>query len=768
VSKKSLVIVESPTKAKTISRFLGSDFVVTSSMGHVRDLPASKLGVDVDNDFEPQYVIPIKAKKTIAELQDKAKNASSVILATDEDREGEAIAWHLLQALGLANSKSETRNPKKGTKSEKDIKRIVFHEITKSAIEEALKSPRELDMHLVDAQQARRVLDRLVGYELSPFLWKKIMRGLSAGRVQSVAVRLIVEREEEIKKFKPEEYWNILATFEPESNQKTKFTARLNKINDKTLKKFDINTELGAKKILSDLDGAKYRVLDIQKKEVKRTPAPPFTTSTLQQECARKFGMSAKQTMMIAQQLYEGVEAGQEASGLITYMRTDSVNLANQAIEQIRTTIENTFGKVYLPAEPRRYKTKSRGAQEAHEAIRPTDANRTPDSLKQHLDAKQLKVYSLIWKRALACQMKEAIFDQTAVDIEASNPSRTLPSASARKPNRDGSKGEGNIESGASHRYTFRANGQVIKFDGFIKVYEEGSDEKAEDEIPEGVLPELSVSDILKLLELLPKQSFTEPPPRYSDASLIKALEEHGIGRPSTYAPIISTILARKYVEKIERRFYPTEIGGTVTNMLKAHFPEIVDINFTAKMEDSLDDVAEGKQEWQPMIRDFYKPFKSNLESKTESVEKYVEKTDVKCPTCGKPMIIRYGRFGKFLACSDYPNCKTTQPLPEEKKKEEELNAQHKGEKCPICGKQMEVKRGRFGYFLGCPDYPTCKGIKKIENKTGIKCPTCKEGDVVQKKNKRGAFFYACNRYPKCDYTASKLPEKEEEEAKAS
>src|SRR3989344_4830604 len=442
--------------------------------------------------------------------------------------------------------------------------------------------------------------------------------------------------------------------------------------------------------------------------------------------------------MMIAQQLYEGVDIGEEGStGLITYMRTDSVNLAEQALSQIRSVIEKTFGANYVPDDSRRYKTKSRGAQEAHEAIRPTDAIRSPESVKQYLDTKQLKVYSLIWKRTLASQMKEAVLDQTAIDIEA----KKLQ---------------------ATSYYLFRANGQVIKFDGFIRVYEEGRDEKSEDEVEDGTLPKLSVNDILKLLELLPKQSFTEPPPRFSDASLIKALEERGIGRPSTYAPIITTILARKYVERKERRFYPTEIAVTVTEMLKEHFPSIVDINFTAKMEESLDDVAEGKMEWQPMIREFYEPFKSNLEEKTKSVEKHVEETDVKCPTCGKPMVIRYGRFGKFMACSDYPTCKTALPLPEEKAETEKLNAEHKDEKCPICGKAMNVRRGRFGYFLGCSGYPNCKGIKKIENKTGIKCPKCGQGDVVQKKNKRGSFFYACNRYPECDYTANKLPEKEE------
>jgi len=717
---KTLVIVESPTKAKTISRFLGRDFDVTSSMGHIRDLPSSKLGVDVEKDFEPKYVVPPKAKKTVTELKKKAKNAGEIILATDEDREGEAIAWHLLSALDIKADQA---------------KRIVFHEITKPAIKEALEHPRKIDEHLVDAQQARRVLDRLVGYELSPFLWKKVMRGLSAGRVQSVAVRLIVERENEIKKFKADEYWNILANFEPTSGEKKAFQARLVKIGDKALKKLEIKNEAQAKGILKDLEGQNYQVSEITKKEVRRNPAAPFTTSTLQQECARKFGYSAKQTMMIAQQLYEGIEIGEEgATGLITYMRTDSVNLADEALGKIKSTIEQQFGEEYTLPQARKYKTKSKGAQEAHEAIRPTDASRDPETLKAHLDAKQLKIYSLIWKRTLATQMPEAIIDHTKVDIITGD-----------------------------KKHTFRATGQVIKFEGFLRAYEEGTDEKAEEEELAGILPEMKEEDKLKLLELLPKQSFTQPPPRYTDASLIKALEEHGIGRPSTYAPTISTIIARKYVEKIEKKFHPTEIGVTVNDMLTKHFPRIVDIEFTAKMENDLDDVAEGKIGWRPMIKEFYEPFKKNLEEKTESVEKHVEETDEKCPTCGKPMVIKYGRFGKFMACSDYPDCKTTKPLPEEEKKEEELAEKTKDEKCPICGKPMAVKRGKWGYFLGCTDYPTCKGIKKIENKTGVKCPKCGQGDVVQKKNRRGTFFYACNRYPDCDYTSNKLPGQDEE-----
>ena len=581
---KTLVIVESPTKARTIGRFLGNDFDVTSSMGHIRDLPKSKIGVDVENNFEPEYETPDHAKKTVADLKKRAKNASEIILATDEDREGEAIAWHLMETLKIDPEKT---------------KRIVFHEITKNAIQNALEHPRKLYKNLIDAQQARRILDRLVGYELSPFLWEKVRRGLSAGRVQSVVVRLIVEREEEIRKFKPEEYWQIFAELE---KRQDKFRARLHKIDDKPLKKFDIPKETSAKKILNDLEGAEYKVSDVQKKETRKNPAPPFITSTLQQECARKLGYSAKQTMMIAQQLYEGINLKDEGStGLITYMRTDSVALANEALESIKQIIVKKYGAKYGLPEPRRYKVKAKGAQEAHEAIRPTDAARTPESIKNDLDAKQYKVYSLIWKRAVASQMQQAVFDQTSVDITATN--RKQP---------------------AVNSFIFRASGQIIKFDGFIKVYQEGRDDNGTEDESSDRLPELSVEDILKLLKLEPKQSFTEPPPRYTDASIIKALEEFGIGRPSTYAPTIATIIARGYVEKKEKKFFPTEIAFIVNKILTEHFPQIVDIEFTAKMEENLDEIAEGNKEWQPVIKEFYDPFKKNLKEKKGAVEKYV------------------------------------------------------------------------------------------------------------------------------------------------
>ena len=732
---KPLIIVESPTKAKTISRFLGGEYAVEASMGHVRDLPKSKLSIDVKRDFEPVYIIPPKAKETVAKLKEQAKSAPSIILATDEDREGEAISWHLVQALDLGNEAQISKG-----KEDKRIKRIVFHEITKSAIDEAMKSPRDLDLNLVDAQQARRVLDRLVGYELSPFLWRKIRYGLSAGRVQSVAVRLVVEREREIQNFKQEEYWSIEAKLSRnETNAKT-FIAKLNAIDGKTVGKMGIKAETDAKKIVDDLHGASYAVKDIQTKKVKRSPAPPFTTSTLQQEAARKFGMSAKQTMVIAQQLYEGVKLGEEGhTGLITYMRTDSLNLAQSALLSIKNVVTKEFGKEYSLNEPRLFANKSKGAQEAHEAIRPTDVLRKPTDVKQFLDRGQFKIYDLIWKRTIACQMDQAVLEQTAVDISAKN-------------------------------YIFRANGQVVKFDGFIRAYTEGQDEKTEDEI-EGVLPELSKDEKLKLHELLPLQHFTEAPPRYSDATLIKALESAGVGRPSTYAPTLSTIQDRGYVDKIDKKYKPTEEGFLVNDMLVENFPEIVDINFTSHIEEELDDIAEGKIKWVEVMREFYTPFKQHLIEKEESVQKTIEVSTTPCPHCGKMMLIKYGRMGKFLACPE-EGSKVTLPMPEEAAKIKELEEKTKDERCPICGKMMNVRRGRFGFFLGCGDYPKCKGISKIWNKTGFKCPNClanderkeKPGDIVEKKSRgRGKAFFACTRFPDCTFVMNAKPESEQQ-----
>lgn len=643
-----LIIVESPTKAKTISKFLGRDFKVESSYGHIRDLPKSTLGVDVENNFEPSYVIPVKSRKIITGLKKESEKAEEIILATDEDREGEAIAWHLGQALNL-----------------KSPKRIVFHEITKGALENALKNSRNIDMNLVDAQQGRRVLDRLVGYQLSPFLWKKLFRGLSAGRVQSVAVRLIVDREREIEKFIPQEYWDIVASFNPPAGG---FEAVL------FLEKFAIKNKQEAEKILENLEGAEYKVEKIEKKEEKRMPKPPFTTSTLQQDVANRLRFSSKQTMVLAQQLYE--------QGYISYMRTDSVNLSEESLHLAEKFIDDNFGKNYSSS--RRFKTKSKGAQEAHEAVRPTNPENTPEKLKNKLDIQQFNLYDLIWRRFIACQMKEAIFDVISVDISASRRSEK--------------------------NYLFRANGQTLKFDGFLKVYPLKFEETE--------LPELKEGEILELLKLTPNQHFTEPPPRYGEATLIKALEKYGIGRPSTYAPIISTIQERNYVEKNEqRKFAPTKTGIMVNDLLVEHFPEIVDIQFTSRMEEDLDKIAEGKVKWIPVIKNFYKPFASNLEEKYQEVKKQKMeiKTDEVCEKCGKPMVIKQGRFGEFLACSGFPECKNTKTLK---------------------GKEKETSKP-----------------------LNIKCPKCSEGEVIIKRTRRGKIFYGCSKYPKCDFASWTKPE---------
>jgi len=636
-----LVIVESPTKADTIQKFLGPKYKVLSSYGHVRDLPKSEIGIDIENDFTPKYVIPVKARKTIKLLSEAVKKTDSTILATDEDREGEAISWHLIKALKLDGEKEP-------------YQRIVFHEITKPAIEEALKSPRKIDMDLVDAQQARRILDRIVGYKLSPFLWKKVARGLSAGRVQSVAVRLVVEREREIQKFKPEEYWMITALLK---KSEIEFTADLIKINDKVLDKLGVKNKKEADKILKSLENAEYKVFDIQKKEVKKNPFPPFTTSTLQQAAWQRFRFPAKLTMSLAQKLYE--------KGFITYHRTDSLNLSDLSLFSAKKFITKEYGQNYWAGYLRRYKTKSKRAQEAHEAIRPSYPEKKPDDLE--LEEGQFKLYDLIWRRFISCQMTQAVFDSTAIDISANN-------------------------------CIFRANGQTLKFDGFLKVYPI--------KFTENELPELEKEEILELIKLNHSQHWTQPPARYNEASLIKTLEENGIGRPSTYAQILSTVQERNYIEKDEnRRFRPTEIGTVVSDILVKHFPEIVDINFTAKIEEDFDEIAHNKKEWVPVIKEFYAPFKKNLEQKYEEVSKkdYTEKpTEKICPKCGAPLLIRLGRYGKFYACSKFPKCRHTESLE--------------------------------------------------ENNLKIKCPKCKEGKLVAKRTKRRKIFYGCDQYPKCDF----------------
>src|SRR3989338_3563129 len=658
-----LVIVESPTKARTISGFLGDEYQIESSYGHVRDLPKSKLGIDTANNFEPSYIIPVKARKRVNELKKLAAKATEIILASDEDREGEAIAWHIANILDA-----------------KDAKRIVFHEITKTAINEALANPRYLDMNMVDAQQARRILDRLVGYDLFFFLWRKFFRGLWAGRVQSVAVRLIADREKEIQAFQPQEYWRLSAFLNTKKEQEKIFETYLYKKDGKVLDKLEIKNKEESERILKDLGGAEYKVAEVESKEARRLPGAPFTTSSLQQESSNKLGYSAKQTMMLAQQLYE--------AGHISYMRTDSVNLSQDSLTAAKTFIDSSFGKNYSLDEPRRFKNKAKGAQEAHEAIRPTVPSRTPDSMKGNLDQKQYKVYDLIWRRFIACQMQPAVFDSATADISAKN-------------------------------FIFRANGSTLKFDGWLKIYPS--------KFTENILPPLAENEILNLKELKPEQHFTEPPPRYNEASLIKAMEEHGIGRPSTYAPTIATIQARNYVAKNEqRRFVPTETGNMVNDILVAHFPQIVDINFTAKREEDLDRIAEGQVKWAPVIKEFYEPFHENLLKKETEVEKknMEEKTDEVCPNCGKPMVIKQGRFGKFMACSGFPECKTAKPI--------KNPAREIGMKCPKCAETSLAS-------------PNPGGPEDV-------------GDVVMKKTRKGRVFYGCSRYPKCDYASWKNP----------
>ncbi|RJQ30421.1 type I DNA topoisomerase [Candidatus Parcubacteria bacterium] len=703
---KNLVIVESPTKAKTISKFLGSAYQVESSFGHVRDLPKNKMGVDVEKDFTPTYVIPTKARKNVNKLKKLSSKSDSIYFATDEDREGEAISWHLVEIFQPPKEK---------------IKRIAFHEITKEAILEALKNPRQLDMHLVDAQQARRVLDRLVGYELSPFLWKKVVKGLSAGRVQSIAVRLVIEREREIQKFQAQEYWTLDAIFN-KKNDAASFPAKLHKAAGKIIDKLEIKNRQQAGEILKTLENASYYVLSVLRKEMKKSPLPPFTTSTLQQEANRRLGFSAKQTMVLAQQLYEGIEIGEEGSaGLITYMRTDSVNLAERFLAEAKDYIKETFGNNYSLETPRRYKTRSKTAQEAHEAIRPTSAYRNPDSISGYLEKNQFRLYQLIWQRAVGSQMADAITDNTSVEIEAK---KTI--------------------------YTFSASGSIIKFDGFLKVYPIIHKET--------VLPDLVKGEEIDLQKLEPIQHFTQPPARYSEAGLVKALERHGIGRPSTYAPTIATIQERNYVQKEEGRLKPTEIAFIVNDLLVEHFPQIVDYDFTARMENELDDIAEGKIKWEKSISAFYGPFKENLIKKYEEISKTgltEEKTKEVCDKCGKPMIIKMGRFGKFLACTGFPECKNTKPLDE---KNQIMEEEKTDEKCPNCGSPMVVKRGRFGKFLACSKYPECKTTKQILQSTGIACPDCGKGEIVARRGRGGRYFYGCSKYPECKFVVWSKP----------
>ncbi len=719
----NLVIVESPAKARTLHKILGKDFIIKASVGHIKDLPENDIGVDEENDFKPTYVVIPGKEKIIKELKKASKEADKIFLAPDPDREGEAIAWHI--ASEIADPKSLNGR----------IYRIIFNEITERAVKEALKNPGKIDLRKVDAQQARRILDRLFGYKLSPLLWKKVKRGLSAGRVQSVAVKLIVDRDREIKAFKPEEYWSISAEFE--GSKLPTFWAKLHTITpslrhkDIEESKFLIPNEETALKIVDELSNKEFVLKKIEHKRRKRMPYPPFITSTLQQEAVRKLRFPAKKTMMIAQQLYEGVELAEEGSvGLITYMRTDSFRVASEAQQEARNFIEKTYGKDYVPEKPPVYKTKP-SAQEAHEAIRPTYLNKRPEDIKPFLSKDQHALYTLIWNRFIASQMAPAQLDQTTFIIV----------------NRETS-----VDS-QSTEYEFRASGTVLRFDGFMRLYTESKDDAEEDE---GLtLPPLKEGETLRLINLQPKQHFTQPPPPYTEATLIKALEEKGIGRPSTYATILSTIQERKYVQKSNGKFSPTDLGIIVNDFLVERFPELIDVNFTAKMEDELDRIEDGKMEWVKVVKDFYNPFSREL-TKVEKTKGKIKPEDIPtdeiCEKCGLTMVIRWGRHGRFLACSGFPKCRNTRPLPDKNKEYKEQsgnNIQITEEKCEKCGSAMVIRTGKYGKFLSCSRYPDCKNTRPIS--TGIKCPQ-DGGDIVERGTKKGKPFWSCSNYPKCRF----------------
>ena len=794
---KSLVIVESPAKAKTIGRYLGRNFTVKASLGHVMDLPKKKMGVDVDNGFATVLEeIPGK-EKVIKELRAAAAKADTIYLAADPDREGEAICAHLKGILAEANGDKKAKKKKTAKKAAKKTKkaaakksaakkaaddgrprvfRVTMNEITKRGVQEAFENPREIDWQLVDAQQARRVLDRLVGYEVSPILWDKVKRGLSAGRVQTVALRLVVEREREVRAFRQEEYWTVganLTAAEPPA-----FDARLIELNGKKLAIPDQQASDGH---VEALKGASYRVESVQRKERRRNPVPPFITSTLQQDASRKCRFSVKRTMALAQRLYEGIELGEEgAVGLITYMRTDSTRVSQTAIDELREFIPERFGPKYLPEKPRVYKSK-KGAQDAHEAVRPTSVLYTPDSVRKYLKEDEFKLYQLIWQRFVAAQMEPAVFDQTIIDIAAGD-------------------------------YRLRASGSVLKFDGFLAVYEESKDENSKTDEPaeEGParLPEVKEGETLKLNELKPEQHFTQPPPRYSEATIVKDLEQKGIGRPSTYASILSTILDRNYVEKIKGKIYPTQLGEIISNLLVKSFADIFDLAYTARMEEELDEIEEGKMKWTAALEEFYGKFKVDLERAAEEMENFKagRPTNEKCERCGKEMLLRMGRNGLFIACSGYPDCTNTRE-PKYERPFADIDEHQEGEPeiCDNCGREMVVKRGRFGQFWACTGYPDCKTAKPIhakgqpakpqptgekcpecssemvrrvgrygpfvacsdfpkckyvkQNTIGIKCPECGEGELAERRGRRrGSIFYGCVRYPECKYTVNHKP----------
>ncbi len=701
---KSLVIVESPAKAKTIKKYLGKGFDVKASVGHIKDLPKSKMGVDLEHDFAPQYEVISGKNKVVQELRKAAKEADVIYLAPDPDREGEAIAWHIYEEIATGKVK-------------KPIYRVMINEITKRGVNEAISQPRELNLRLYDAQQARRILDRLVGYQISPLLWDKVRRGLSAGRVQSVAVRLIVEREHEIRAFRPEEYWVVTAHVE--GREPPVFPAKLFRVDGK---KADVTNGEQAAEIRAGLEGAQWIVDEVAKKDRRRHPTAPFTTSKLQQEASRHFGFTAKRTMQVAQKLYEGVELGEEGHvGLITYMRTDSTRLSDDALTMARAYIAEKYGQGEVPEAPNVYKVKGR-AQEAHEAIRPTSMDYPPEKVAQFLNAEQAKLYGLIWRRFVASQMKPALYEATTVDIKA------------------------------GPRFVFRATGQVLRYPGFEAVYRELTD----DEETEGNdrLPALEKGEALDLRKLDTEQRFTKPPPRFTEATLVKELEEKGIGRPSTYAAIIATIQDKGYCEKDKNRFRATELGEIVTELLVQHFPSILDVEFTAAMENRLDEVEEGAVDWKKLLHEFYQPFKQTLETaQTEmrDVKREEIPTDVPCEKCGRMMVIKWGKNGRFLGCSGYPECRNTKEYRTgDAGQIEVVKDEQAGVDCPTCQSPMVVRNGRFGRFLACSKYPDCKTTQPLD--TGVTCPKCSTGHLVEKQSRKGKVFYSCNTYPQCDY----------------
>lgn len=714
---KSLVIVESPAKAKTIKKYLGKGFEVLASYGHVRDLIPKEGAVDPNNDFALTYQIIDKNAKHVDAIMKALRDADALYLATDPDREGEAISWHLEQIISA----------KRGMK-DKLIKRVVFHEVTKRAVNDAIANPRDISMPLVNAQQARRSLDYLVGFNLSPLLWRKIRPGLSAGRVQSPALRLIVERELEIEAFKQQEYWSIIAECYSEDQIDKIYNAKLIRFNNQKLEQFTINNGEDANKTvatLTSLSKNKLTVTKVDKKQRKRNPAPPFTTSTLQQEASRKLGFGTQKTMRIAQQLYEGIEIGEGITGLITYMRTDSVHLAKEALDEIRDCIREQYGAQNCPDEPRFFKTKSKNAQEAHEGIRPTACVRTPKDLRAYLSNEQFKLYELIWKRTMACQMIHATINTVAVELSC-----------------------------GSTDNIFKANGSTIEIPGFLSVYQEGIDDQNPEDVEGGVLPPLTEGDIVPYHKIIPRQHFTEPPPRYGEASLVKALEEHGIGRPSTYSSIISTLQTREYALLENKKFHPTDVGRVVNKFLTNYFKTYVDYEFTANLEDELDAVARGELEWVPLLRKFWDPFKKLTVEINDTVKRSdvtQEKIDEKCPKCNGTLSIRLGRSGRFIGCDGFPECDYTRSLDDNNSEASKVVIEHK---CPQCSKDLVVKHGRYGKFIGCSGYPDCRHIEPLEkpDDTGVICPKCQGGSILKRKSRRGKIFFSCSKYPDCDY----------------